>query len=218
MARGQRLIASIILLGAAMIAGGWVLEDEGYVSALLLQIGSTVLLIAPLIYVERTINRQIGGVRGELEALRRRAEAVAVPYERLRSEEPSSHMRTAVMERQMAQAREEATRGRHDPAEVAALFAAGSEGERIYALGLMQGSHSLLSVDAVVDVILRSRSAFEQYQGLLLAQRAWDSMTEEAQRHVLDAIDAQMEPGGRITAGSDRHEIARAIKLDARTR
>jgi hypothetical protein len=137
-----RLIVFLVFLGAAMVTVGWVLEEEGYVSDLFLQLGSAVLLIAPLVYVERLITRQIDQVRGELEDLRRQAEEVAVPYERVRSDQPSGSQRTATMEGQIDRAREDARTGKHSPEDVAALFASGSPGERIYALGLMQAKHS----------------------------------------------------------------------------
>jgi hypothetical protein len=211
-----RLIASLVLAGGAMIAAGWVLEDQGYVSALLLQLGSTFLLIAPLVYVERHITRQLDDVRDELEDLRSQADAIATPYERLRADKASSRARTAEMERHIATARAAARRGGHGRRDVAALFSSGSDGERIYALGLMQGKHSLTSSDAIVDGILRSRSAFEQYQALLLAQRAWKSLRRRDQQRVLEAINLEMQSGGHIEQGSDRYELARAIQLRVR--
>jgi hypothetical protein len=211
-----RLIASLVILGGAMIAAGWVVEDEGYISALLLQLGSTVLLIAPLVYVERHITRQLDEVRDDLEDLQRQADAVATPYEQLRADKETGRERTAEMERQMARARADARRGGHDRGDVAALFSSGSDGERIYALGLMQGRHSLTSSDAIVDGILRSRSAFEQYQALLLAQRAWRSLKRQEQQRVLEAINAEMQPGRHIQHGTDRYELARAIRLRVR--
>ena len=152
------LILSFVLLGGALIAGGWALEDQSYLSALLLELGTAALLIVPLVYIERLITREIGGVRQELADLRRQAEAVAVPYERLRAEEKSGWQRTATMERQMARARSEAHTGRHSRKEVAALFSSGTDGERIFALGLMQGKISLASVDAIINGIVQSLS------------------------------------------------------------
>jgi len=207
------VIVSLVLLGASMILAGWVLEDQGYISAVLLELGATVLLIAPVVYVERLV----GAVRDELEALRVLAEPIARPYEELRDEVASGWERTAVMEKHIAAARSQASGGGHTRNEVAELFFSGSPGERIFALGLMQGRHSLAHVDAILDAVTDSRSAFEQYHALLLVLRMWDSLDNGSQRRLLAAIDAQSAPGKHIRPGSDRHELVRQIRRRART-
>jgi hypothetical protein len=46
-----------------------------------LEIGAALLLVAPLVYVERLVERQIGELRDELQHLRQEAQSVAAPYE-----------------------------------------------------------------------------------------------------------------------------------------
>ena len=55
------------------------------------------------------------------------------------------------------------------PEAVRALFWDGDDGQRVSALGLMQGRIDLADVGAVVEAIADPRSAFEQYHGLKLA-------------------------------------------------
>jgi hypothetical protein len=127
------LIVALVTFGTVMIAGGWLLEDEGYISDLLLQLGSAFLLAAPIVYLERMLS----GVRRELDALRRQTAASSSTYEQIRIDEPSGPEREATMTRLMHELRAEARSGKHSPEDVAELFAGGSRGERITALGLI---------------------------------------------------------------------------------
>jgi hypothetical protein len=202
------LTALLVFLGAVMIAVGWILEDDGYVSDLLLQLGSTTLLIVPVIYLERIVNRQIGEVRDQLHDLRNQIHAVSTDYERIRETVESGRTRTAALQRTVDDARQEASGGRHTAAEVAELFKSGSDGERVTALGMMQGNHTLTNVDAILAAISHSRSAFEQYQALFLALKAWDSLQPSARRRILKAVKDQMQPDGYIRPRTDRHALA----------
>jgi hypothetical protein len=209
------LIGVLILIGGAMVVTGWVLGPDGYPSSLLLQLGSTLLLVAPLVYAERVISRQLGEVRDGLAELRRQTRTIATVYERTREEQASGAARTAELEAQISKAREGARTGNRSAAEVAALFKDGSDGERIAALGLMQGNHELADASAMVDGIARSRSAFEQWHALLLALELWDTLGEPSRTRILDAIGREMEPGGYIEPGTDRYGIARVIQSRA---
>lgn len=191
-----------------MIAGGWLLEHEGYVSDLLLQLGSAFLLAAPIVYLERVLS----GVRHELDELRRQTAAVSSTYEQIRVDEPSGPKREAKLNRLMRELRAEARSGKHSPKDVAELFAGGSRGERITALGLMQGNHALVSVDAIADGIRNSRSAFEQYAALRLAGDVWEALGGDERDRVAEAVNVAMGASGYIHPGTDRYPLARAIQ------
>ena len=65
--------------------------------------------------------------------------------------------------------------------------------------------------------IIQPRSAFEQYQALVAADRAWTSLESDARERVLRAIDAATAVGGSIAEHGDRYERARAIRIRARS-
>lgn len=209
------LIVLLVSIGAAMVVVGWVQQPNGYGSNLLLQLGTTLLLVAPLVWFERMLTRQLGEVRDELEDLQRRTHAIASTYEQARAEQESGASRTATLERQISQAREDGRRGEHGAAEVAKLFERGSDGERIAALGMMQGDHSLADVSAVVDGIAHSRSAFEQWHALKLAQQLWGTLGAGSRDLILAAVDVEMRPGGYLRPGTDRYALARTLKTNA---
>jgi hypothetical protein len=201
-----------------MVGAGWLLEDEGYLSDLLLQLGSTALLVAPVVYVERLLSRQIGEVRDELEDLRRRVQRYASTYERIRETQQSGPSRTSHFERIIQEARDEGRDGSHSAEEVANLFKTGSDGERITALGMMQGNRALVDADAIVVGISDSRSAFEQAHALVLAREVWDLLPEDARDRIAAAIEVQMRPDGYIRRSTTRHAIARDLQDLARSR
>jgi hypothetical protein len=201
----------LLLFGTALIAAGWILEETGYASDVLLQVGSTLLLVAPLLSIERQLSR----VTDELADLRKRTQGIALTYEQLRVDETSGPSRSAKMTRVIREARAEARHGGHSKNEVAELFAKGSSGERITALGLMQGDIALTSVDAIVDGIQRSRSAFEQYEALKLAVEAWDTLSETNRGRVIAAVERELGPGGYITDGTNRIGMARELQRRA---
>jgi hypothetical protein len=207
----NRLIALVLSLGLAFAALGWVLDDEGYVSDLLLAFGSTLVLVVPLIYIERLLTHQIGEVRDELGELRRRSQAIASAYERVRESEESGPRRTVMLEDQIRDARRQAPSREHDAAFVAKMFIDGTEGERIWALGTMQADHALADVSVIVSGIEHSRSAFEQWHALVLAWDVWDGLKEEDRAKVLDAIHGEMRPHGYLQPWTDRYHLAQQI-------
>jgi hypothetical protein len=120
--------------------------------------------------------------------------------------------RTAAMEALVADARSGAEVGRAARRELLVeLFNRGGPGERIYALGMMQGDHSLLSPAVILDGVSHSRSAFEQYHALLLARDAWDMLDANTREQVLDAIRTQMKPGAWIKHQTERLGLAEQI-------
>jgi hypothetical protein len=86
------LIAALVVAAIAMIVvGGKFGGPQGYISSVWLEIGAALLLVAPLVYLERLLGDQIEDVRDDLKQLRAEAQSVAIPYERARKERPSGH-------------------------------------------------------------------------------------------------------------------------------
>jgi hypothetical protein len=106
-----------------------------------------------------------------------------------------------------------ALRRKFDATEVRRLFAEGTLIIRVLALGLMKGDPSLADVPTIRAAIAESRSANEQYHGLLLAEQQWYRLPRTDRSALLAAIDET-----QIEAGSDRAAIAdriRAVRPDA---
>ena len=101
-------------------------------------------------------------VAGELEALAR-------GYRRLRGSMRAGDERTQALEHVVAEARKLARTDGLEAADVLNWFEEGTPEARITALGLMQGNPRLRDFEAALDAIDDSRSAFEQYHGLRLA-------------------------------------------------
>jgi hypothetical protein len=175
--------------------------------------------------IELTLRRQADEAieRGDLEraeqyrelarVLSEQAAPFAATYEDLRRVMPYGPERTARLEEELARAKHEA-RSRttsYSPDEVLNLFKEGSEGERIFAIGLMQEEPALADPEVALDAIRRSRSAFEQYHGLELARRLMKSLDGGTRRELLAAIREEMESGQHFRPGGDRWEISSRI-------
>ncbi|MFK4085196.1 hypothetical protein ACI2LF_13875 [Kribbella sp. NPDC020789] len=208
MFRRYTLAATMVFVGAALIFVGWLVEDSGYLADLLLQLGSTALLVVPVLYIER----QLSQVRQKLTDLRAEMDSISRGYERARATEEAGLSRTVTLERKIAEARDQAMRGRHTAAAVSELFRSGQEGERIAALGMMQGNHKLVDADAIVAAISDSRSAFEQFHALRLAVIAWGELRPPQQDLVMSAVTMQMQPDGYIQPGTDRRRLAQQLQ------
>jgi hypothetical protein len=97
-------------------------------------------------------------LRAAADALERHAAPVAESYEAVRGAMGSGPERTRAMEAEIARAREDAVGGQFDAEELAALFRDGREGERVYALGVLQARPELASAELVLNAIRGPRS------------------------------------------------------------
>jgi hypothetical protein len=150
-------------------------------------------------------------LREEARALLDEARPFAASYEQLRESLAPGPERTAKLEDVVAEARA-AARGRtHEPAEVRQLFDRGTDGERMYALGLMLEDERLRDFAVSLEAIEHSRSAFEQYYALSLADLMLPALTKD-QRLELEAMLTK-RPGNAayITPGTDRWGVAQQI-------
>jgi hypothetical protein len=113
---------------------------------------------------------------------------LARAYTQERQRTPPGAHRTARMEVIAANARRLGAADGLTKAAVQRMLRTGDDGERVVALAAMQGNPELLDVDAVLDAIGRSHSAFEQYHALLTLDTAWDRLTADQQRAGRDVI------------------------------
>ncbi len=154
-------------------------------------------------------------VRAQAEALLAAAKPIAAEYRALRDSMPSSPERTRAMEQVVARARELARERTFDPAEVSRWLRAGSEEERITALGMMQARPELRDFDAALAAIEHARSAFEQYHALVLVVDMVDGL-DAARRSRLGEVLRTVR-ATRLPRGGDRWQVSEQIlgRLDA---
>jgi hypothetical protein len=91
-------------------------------------------------------------------------------YRAIRERMPGGPERTRVMDTLMGDVAELGGTGVFEPEHVVRWFEQGTEEARITSIGLMQGAAGLRDLDIAMDAIENSRSAFEQYHGLRLAE------------------------------------------------
>jgi hypothetical protein len=114
------------------------------------------------------------------------------------------------MEAEVARAREDARSGSFQREQVVELFRNGTDGERIYALGIMQEHPDLATFDLVLEAVRSPRSPFEHYHSLLLADRVASSLTA-AEKETLEIALRQQLESRRLRRDSDRLSVANRI-------
>ena len=218
------------VLGVAVFAAGVVavfVTENGAGAAALLAIGAAFIVIAVL--GDRVQSVELGGVnltirdlarqtyalareaerRGDdesaarLRAVASELEALARSYRRLRGSMRAGGERTRALEHVMTEARRLAQNAELEPADVATWFEEGTPEARITALGVMQGNPRLRDFEAALDAINDSRSAFEQYHGLRLAEMMLTDLTA-IQRSELIVVTERALRSSRVRRDSDR--------------
>ncbi len=158
---------------------------------------------------------------GELAALPMDAQAaqqeldrLGVAYDTVRAQEPSGGARRMHMSELVVRARALAVKAHLTEQELherCVRFGEAPSGERIVTLTLIEALHKRDCFPAVLGGIGSSRSAFEQYRALRVAQRLLQSLDGTQRAQLLQVIDEQRGPGGYILAGSDRLPLADQI-------
>jgi hypothetical protein len=225
---------------ALLAAGGTAvfLTDNGTGSAALVSIGAALLVVAAfwdrlesfelagakmqLRMVERLRDRAAeaeargdtavaDALRAEARAVLDEARPVAASYEQLRESLAPGPERTAKLDDLVAEARAAARRKAWEPAEARQLFESGTDGNRIYALGLMQEDERLRDFATSLEAIEYSRSAFEQWHALYLAQLMLPTLTNDQRRELEAMLTKRPGKADHIRPGTDRWIIAQQI-------
>ena len=225
------------VLGVAVFGTGvlavFVTENGGGAAALL-AIGAAFMVIAVL--GDRVQSVELGGVnltlrdlarqtyalareaehRGDEESAARlrtvagELEALARGYRRLRSSMRAGHERTRALEHVMTEARRLAQNDVLETADVMTWFEEGTPEARITALGLMQGNRRLRDFEAALDAIDDSRSAFEQYHGLRLAEMMLADLTSSERAQLALVTERALRRRG-VRRDSDRRTTGERI-------
>jgi len=209
-----RLRLLVGVLGGASFAGGVAavfLTANGTGTGVLITFGGILLVLAML--GDRIESLEFGGSklkmraaaaekfalaadsedRGDAEtAAQLRAEAqallIASEYRNVRVSMPEGLERTRAMERIMVSARELAAQGTFQPSVVIGWLRADSADQRITAIAMMQAQPALRDFDAVLAAINDPKSAFEQYQAMVLVKKMLRDLGAEQQRSLAEVL------------------------------
>lgn len=220
--RGQRLVTGCMaILGLGLAAAGIAAifrseSDTG--AAALLTVGALIVLFVALgdrleslrfgdfelrLRQQAHEKRRSGDVEAA-KALERAADIVgerraglARSYQTVRGSMPAGPERTAMMDRIIAEAQKEAYTPDIDPDEVLRLLWTGSEGARVWALGVLQARPEFATPRAVLEAVQRPDQMFDQYQALVLAERFVLHPTTRTwtRERIADAVRAQLDSG-----------------------
>jgi hypothetical protein len=150
-------------------------------------------------------------LREEARLLLLRASPAARSYEIVRRTRPPGAERVIELSSIVSDARAYARSGHPSPDSVRAIFASGGEGERVYALALMQEAPHAENLDSILDAICHSRSAFEQGQALAAGIRIVPLLSPADKARLRDAVHSQLAVGGHIARSTDRRHLAEQL-------
>ena len=157
-------------------------------------------------------NAEAARLRESAKTLLAMASPVSSDLERIRRTMAPGWERTNTLETVMGRAR--ALANTYTSAQdVRHLFFAGTEEDRITAVGIMQARPELADVECLTDAVLHSRSAFEQYQALSAVLENVSLPPDGSRRREdLMAMVGEALSGGSISPGeSDRRDLAEQI-------
>ena len=103
-----------------------------------------------------------------------------------------------------------------DPEAVSEWFHRGKPEARVIALGLMEGNVRLRDFDVALEAIERSRSAFEQYHGLKLADAMVPELTPGKRAQLKRAVERTLG-SRRLRDDDDRSTVATRIKVNLKS-
>jgi hypothetical protein len=148
-------------------------------------------------------------LRAEAQALLEAAGPIAAEYRTVRGSMPPGPGRTMAMERVVARARKLADEQTFDPAEVLRWLREGNDEERVTALAMMQAKPELRNFDSALTAIKGSRTPFEQYHALLLADMMLDDLDAGDKQRLVQLV--QSVRSRRFRRDTDRWLLSERI-------
>jgi len=236
---GTGLRIGLGAIGVGVFAGGVVAvfrTNNGAGSAALVTVGALFGLVAALgdrvqaldlgnaKVSLRDVARERFVLAGEREAagdtqaaaeLRRQGLALqmlANEYGHTRRTMRSGRKRTKILDHIMIQLKELAQERHFEPGDVWEWFSRGQPETRVTAVGLMLGDESLRDVFIMLDAIRDSRSAFEQFYALRLAEEMLPQLSSLESEWLAETIcEVQRRRKLRLGRDSDRWQVSVAI-------
>jgi hypothetical protein len=162
--------------------------------------------------LRRDLEFQLAAVTPHAGGVREALDSYAREYESLRTRMPTGRERTLRMTSLTAEARAIARTAPLATVDLRNMLETGSDGERVIALAVAQDHPSARLFDLICGAILRSRSAFEQYQALGAALEVL-LLLDTDQRHRLAAvIESALSDSERdIRDDASRRQLAEAL-------
>jgi hypothetical protein len=142
----------------------------------------------------------------------KRAARLARSYKNVRGMPPGLQ-RTALMERIISEARNDAHAPDLDEEEVLKLLWTGSEGARVWALGVLQERPELATTRAVLEAVQRPDQRFDQYHALVLAERVitLPATPTRTRERIAAAVRAQLDSGALAGDGNSIEAAGRVL-------
>jgi hypothetical protein len=131
------------------------------------------------------------------DSLGHRVSEAASSYKRWRMDLPPGEARTEKLEEVIARAGDDAYDPDVDAESVLNLLWTGSEGARVWALGVLEVRPELATVRAVIEAVERPDQMFDQYHALALAEQYIGLRTtgKWQRERVLRAVKSQLDSG-----------------------
>jgi hypothetical protein len=235
----QKLVSlALAVLGLALAATGVravFTTDSDSGAAALLTLGTILVLFAALgdrleslrygdlqlvLLRKADERRKLGDIEGA-EVLKRAADTVGQratrlgrSYEAVRGSMPAGDERTAIMESIIKEARKDAKALRaDDQEEVLRLLWTGSEGARVWALGVLQVRTEFATTRAVLEAVQRPEQMFDLLHALILAERfvSYRPTRKWPRERIEAAVKALLEPDARGKDAFDKDSSCRAV-------
>lgn len=190
------VVGLVLIVWAALIDAPWL-------QGLLINVGTSFLLLAPLLFLNQALSAKVDVLDAEL---RGRVRGLA-PLKDALSSGPA---RTAMLDALLSAAREPTTAQRVREVEFERL-SRGDEFERTVALATSLGNPTLFDQDLVSRSVLKSDSANEQFYALWVADELWDRLDTPHRDEVVQCIRGDGRAGRRIRSGSSGSALAQRI-------
>ncbi|MBC3191034.1 hypothetical protein H7X46_08160 [Pseudonocardia sp. C8] len=196
------VIAASVLAGVGLMLGAAPLD--GWWQSVLVEVGASVLLLAPLAYIEDYLRRSLGELNATLQSS-------ATGLSAVRRLVPSAQRRAAVFDALLAAVEAGANAGEFTATQISTLLDGGSE-DRTVALAAMAGNASLADGAAIVRSIRSSASGNEQFYALRAADAGWAQLRTEHRTRILAAIDEDDRTRRWIADDPHRQRIAARLR------
>jgi hypothetical protein len=150
-------------------------------------------------------------LREEAGRLLVRAYPAARSYEELRQTQAPTPERVLRLSEVVSAARRHARAERPSAEAVTEIFRNGGDGERVYALGLMQEAPDATYLESIIDAICQSQSAFEQGEALAAALQVAPLLDVDGKARLRDLIREQLNSDGHIARSTYRRSLCEQL-------
>ena len=138
-------------------------------------------------------------------------QALAQSYEHIRATSTPGPQRTAAMNQLVARIQSFATQAIYTSQEIQTLFAAGTEGNRIVTLAIVNATLDPSCFSIILEAIRHSRSAFEQYQALLVARAILTKINKKQKNELASILLNNTGSAAYISQDASRQTIKQSI-------